>query len=108
MNLDCVSARFAVKEKSYCFTMTLMTVNKARSVGIILRNVVDVARMFRGLIKTKRLPLGTGEQTMNKCDFCQHSYNKDGRCICAFGWRGCRLTQSQIFELMKRIAEVRR
>ncbi len=66
MNLDCVNAHFAVKAKSYCFTMTLMTVIKAHSVGIILRNVVDVVRMFRGLIKTKRLPLGTGEQTMNK------------------------------------------
>jgi hypothetical protein len=66
MNLDCVNARFAVKAKSYCFTMTLMTVIKAHSVGIILRNVVDVVRMFRGLIKTKRLPLGTGGRTMKK------------------------------------------
>lgn len=43
---------------------------------------------------------------MNKCDFCNYSYMKDGKLICSCEF--CVKTQTQIKEMMKILANIER
>ena len=48
--------------------------------------------------------LATMVKTMNKCDFCRHSINKKGYCVCPHG--ACILSAEAAKEILDKIVRI--